>query len=260
MDVNAYLERMGYRGSLEPTVDTLRELQRAHMFNVPFENLDIHNGRFFQIDIPSIYEKIVLRNRGGFCYELNGLFSWLLREMGFDMTLLAGRVFMDGELGLEFGHMNMLIQLEERWLADVGFGDSFVEPLRLDENGEQSQFGRSYQISSSGKEYTLLLKDPDTEWEPQYVFTLAPHELREWDEMNVWQQTSPDSFFTKKRVCSLATEKGRITLRHTRLLITENFERQVIKVRDKEEYNRLLREIFGIVLDEGEQILPESIS
>ncbi len=260
MDVHAYLERMGYTGSLEPTAEMLRELQRTHMFNVPFENLDIHNHRFFQIDVPSIYEKIVLRHRGGFCYELNGLFIWLLRELGFDMTLPAGRVFVDGELGPEFGHMNMLIQLEERWLADVGFGYSFVEPLRLDEEGEQKQFGRSYRVARSGEEYTLLIKDPDTGWEPQYVLSLVPHELSEWEEMNVWQQTSPDSFFTKKRVCSLATEKGRITLRHTRLLITEDFERQVIKIRNREEYNRLLSEIYGIVLDEEEQILPESIS
>lgn len=260
MDVKAYLKRIGYSGPLIPTSDMLRELQKAHMFRVPFENLDIHNGIYFGIDIPSIYNKIVIRNRGGFCYELNGLFNWLLNELGFNTTLLAGRVFMDGELGLEFGHMNILVQLEERWIADVGFGDSFIEPLRFDEKGEQKQYGRSYQILRSGDEFTLLAKNWDSDWEPQYVFTLVPHELSEWEEMNHWQQTSPESFFTKKRVCSLPTETGRITLRHTRLLVTEHGEKQVIKVNSSEEYNRLLREIYGIVLDEDEQILPGSIA
>ncbi len=260
MNVHDYLKRIGYSGSLIPGKDTLRELQKAHMFRVPFENLDIHNGKYFSIDIPSIYDKIVIRNRGGFCYELNGLFYWLLDELGFDVTLLAGRVFMDGKLGPEFGHMNMLVRLEERWIADVGFGDSFIEPLKLDEEGEQKQYGRSYQISRSGDEYTLLIQDQDTGWEPQYVFTLVPHELPEWREMNHWQQTSPDSFFTKKRVCSLPTETGRITLRHTRLLVTEHGEKRVVKVTSPEEYNRLLREIYGIILDDDEQVLPESIA
>ena len=131
MDVELYLQRINYRGSLVPNLDTLRSLHRAHMFSVPFENLDIHLGRTIVLDEELFYEKIVGRKRGGFCYELNGLFAALLRDIGYDVTTLSARVADGDSLGPDFDHMCLLVQFEARWLVDVGFGESFVEPLLL---------------------------------------------------------------------------------------------------------------------------------
>jgi len=252
MQIESYLRRIGYDGPTKPSATTLRALQRAHLGHVPFENLDIMLGRRIEIDLPTFYDKIVRRHRGGFCYELNGLFGWLLRKLGFDVIYLSGRVIHDGAPGPEFDHMLLMIRLEERWLADVGFGDTFVDPLRLNEPGEQPDRDRIYHVDGSGDHRTLLRRDAGENpvaWEQQYDFTLTPRTLREYDGGCQYQQTSPDSFFRKKRVCSLVTETGRITLRDTRLIVTGNGERRVTAVGGEAEFDRILREVFGVVVD-----------
>src|ERR1017187_10297680 len=130
LNLLAYLERIGYSGSTEPSAETLRALQRAHMLAVPFENLDIHLGRPIVCDEDRFLHKIINERRGGFCYELNGAFAALLRALGFKVTLLSARVAgSDGSASPEFDHLTLRVDLDEPWLADVGFGDSFIEPL-----------------------------------------------------------------------------------------------------------------------------------
>ena len=97
MEIDAYLERIGYRGSREPTVETLKRLHRAHMLTVPFENLDIPLGRPIVLSLPLLYDKIVRRRRGGFCYELNGLFAWLLQDALLEISREASMTLFGGE-------------------------------------------------------------------------------------------------------------------------------------------------------------------
>src|ERR671921_596800 len=176
MDVEAYLERIGYRGPRAPTAETLRRLHVAHLLAVPFENLSIHAGEPVVLDDESLFEKVVARGRGGFCYELNGLFAALLRELGFRVEMLSAAVARrGGGFGPEFDHMALLVTLEERWLADVGFGDSFVEPLLLDERAEQRQGAHAFRIEEDGDRLVLLRKDSGGAWEPEYRFGLEPH-------------------------------------------------------------------------------------
>jgi N-hydroxyarylamine O-acetyltransferase len=249
MNVEAYLQRTGYNGDRTPTAETLRNLHHAHMLAVPFENLDIHWGRPIVLDEKSLYEKIVRRRRGGFCYEANGLFAVLLRELGFNVALLSARVMDDGRPGPEFDHLTLLVQLKERWLADVGFGDSFREPLRLDDPNEQLQDHGAYRLTRDGEQWTLLARVPNDEWRPQYTFTLRPHQLADFAGMCHYHQTSPESHFTRKRVCSLATPTGRVTLSDMRLIITKSGERQERMLASHEEYAKALREYFGFKLD-----------
>jgi N-hydroxyarylamine O-acetyltransferase len=116
MDTNAYLERIGYRGPLAPTAETLRRLHLAHLLSVPFENLSIHAGEPIVLDDEALFDKIVVRGRGGFCYELNGLFAALLRSLGFKVEMLSAAVMgRAGEFGPEFDHMALLVTLAERW-------------------------------------------------------------------------------------------------------------------------------------------------
>jgi N-hydroxyarylamine O-acetyltransferase len=247
MDVEAYLQRIGYNGDRIPNAETLHNLHHAHLLTVPFENLDIHWGRPIVLDEKSLYEKIVLRRRGGFCYEANGLFAALLRELGFNVTLLSARVIDNGSPGPDFDHMTLLVQLEERWLADVGFGDSFREPLRLDDPSAQLQNHGAYRLIRDGEQWTLQARSSDNEWMPQYMFTLRPYQLADFAGMCHYHQTSPQSHFTQKRVCSLATPAGRVTLSDTRLIITQNGERQERILASQEEYAKTLREYLGIL-------------
>ena len=250
MNVRAYLERINYRGSLAPTAETLRELQVAHLLAVPFENLSIHAGQPIVLEDEALFTKIVERRRGGFCYEANGLFAALLRELGFDVVMLsAGVANGEGGFGPDFDHMTLMVTLEQRWLVDVGFGDSFLEPLLLDERGEQRHGRRAYRIHPDGAHLILMQRDDVDEWKAQYRFTLQPHEYADYAGMCRYHQTSPQSHFTGARICSRATEEGRITLSEMRLITTSKHGgRQERILESQEEYASILREHFGIVM------------
>lgn len=248
MDVDAYLERIDYRGPLAPTAETLRRLHVAHLRTVPFENLSIHAGETIVLDDASLFEKVVARGRGGFCYELNGLFAALLRALGFRVEMLSAAVARrEGGFGPEFDHMALLVTLGERWLADVGFGDSFVEPLRVDERTEQTQEAGAFRIADEeGGRHVLLRRDAGGAWEPQYRFSLEPHAYEEYAEMCRFHQTSPESHFTRGRVCSRLTPEGRVTLSGSRLITTRGTERIERELADEAECDAALLEHFRI--------------
>ena len=131
MRIDPYLDRIEYHGSRVPTTETLRQLHRAHMLAVPFENLDIPLGQPIVLSLPSFYDKIVRHRRGGFCYELNGLFGWLLEQMGFRVVTLSAQVFDKGQPGAEFGHMVLMIEIEERLLPTSDSGNLFWNHFSL---------------------------------------------------------------------------------------------------------------------------------
>jgi N-hydroxyarylamine O-acetyltransferase len=218
------------------------------MFAVPFENLDISLGRRIVCDETRFLHKIVDERRGGFCYEMNGAFAALLRELGFQVTLLSARVSGgNGRDGPEFDHMALRVELEEDWLADVGFGDCFVEPLRLKPGLEQEQFGRRYRLTAFDGGLCVEA-NADGTWKKQYTFTLQPRKLSEFAGMCHYHQASPDSHFTRKRVCSLATPEGRITLSGDKLIETRNGVREERALQGDEEWRAVLRDWFGVSL------------
>jgi N-hydroxyarylamine O-acetyltransferase len=251
LKIEAYLERINYHGSLAPTARTLRELQVAHLLAVPFENLSIHAGEPIVLEDDALFTKIVEQRRGGFCYEANGLFAALLRALGFNVTMLSAEVAnAKGGFGPAFDHMALMVSLNERWLVDVGFGDSFLEPLLLDARQEQVQGKRAFRIDTDGSFFILMQRDAgDDEWEPQYRFTIESHEFIDYAAMCRYHQTSPQSHFTRKRICSRATKDGRITLSEMRFIETsEKNGRQERTLTSEEEYAAVLREQFGIVM------------
>ena len=250
MDIKAYLERINYHGALAPTAETLRALQVAHLLAVPFENLSIHASEPIVLEDEALFAKIVERRRGGFCYEANGLFAALLRALGFDVSMLAAEVAnAAGGFGPPFDHMVLMVSLEERWLVDVGFGDSFREPLLLDARSEQVQGSRAYRILPDGAHLLLMQRNDDAEWQAQYRFTLQPYTYVDYAEMCRHHQTSPQSHFTRARICSRATDEGRITLSEMRFITTsQNGGRQERTLTSQAEYAAILREHFGIVM------------
>ena len=248
MNIKAYLERINYHGSLAPTAGTLRDLQVAHLLTVPFENLSIHARQPIVLEDEALFAKIVRHRRGGFCYEANGLFAALLRALGFDVVMLSAEVAnAEGGFGPAFDHMALMVTLEQRWLVDVGFGDSFREPLLLDERGEQVQGNRAYRILADGPYLILTQREDKGEGVAQYRFTLRPHEYADYAEMCRYHQTSPQSHFTRGRICSRATAEGRVTLSGMRFIETsQRGGRQERTLTSQEEYAAALREHFGI--------------
>jgi N-hydroxyarylamine O-acetyltransferase len=249
MNIDAYLKRINYSGSLEPTAETLRALQVAHLFAVPFENLSIHAGEPIVLNEDALFGKIVENRRGGFCYEANGLFASLLRALGFEVAMLsAGVATRDGGFGPDFDHMTLMVTLAERWLVDVGFGDSFLEPLLLDSRDEQVQGTRAFRIIEDNSHLILQRRDAGGDWVPQYRFTLQPHTFADYEQMCHFHQTSPESHFTKAPLCSLATADGRITLTGLRLITTSIQQRSEHPLADRDSFDHTLRDQFGIVM------------
>ena len=270
LDASAYLDRIDYSGPTNPSAETLRALHRAHLLAVPFENLDIHR-RPIICDEAAFLHKIINQRRGGFCYELNGAFAALLRSLGFQVTLLSARVGgADGNYGRAFAHLALRVALSPShlsWLADVGFGDSFLEPLLLQPDLAQPQIGRVYRLTEeknqSGGEidrmFSMEVKAEDSpsqtrrdeqheKWTRKYSFSLQPYHLADFASMCHYQQTSPDSHFTRQRICSRATPEGRITLSDLKLIQTRNGSRTERELAGDTEWRAVLLELFHINL------------
>jgi N-hydroxyarylamine O-acetyltransferase len=249
MDVETYLRRIEYDGPRQPTAATLRALHRQHLFTVPFENLDIPLGTRICLDLDGLYKKIVLGRRGGFCYELNGLFCELLRELGFRVQMLSARVRReDGGFGPEFDHMLLRVDLDEPWLVDVGFGDSFVDPIVFHAGGADQVDGHSYLVLPMDDEWQLLREDPKGRV-PLYAFRDLAHELDDYRAMCAHHQSSPESHFTKSWICSRATPEGRITIANMRLIVTQGMQRDETELTSEEQLRRCLKDLFGVQLD-----------
>lgn len=200
-------------------------------------------------DEENILHKVVAEHCGGFCYELNSAFAALLRALRFQVTLLSGRVARaDGSESPEFDHLALRVDLELPWLADVGFGDSFLEPLLLRPNIEQKQAVGSFRMVEKSASLAVERQQPDTSWKTQYLFTLTPRRLQDFTAMCHFHQTSPDSHFTQRRICSMAVPNGRITLADLKLITTQNGTREERILASEEEWHAVLQECFGIVL------------
>ncbi len=246
MDVDAYLARIDYTGSREPVAATLAALHQAHMRSVPFENLDLHLGRRNVLDPDRNYEKIVRDRRGGWCYELNGTFARLLEALGFTVTRYSAAVVLSAPGTPDFAHLTLRVDLDRPWLCDVGFGDSFTAPLRLDDSGDQERSGHVYRLDR-GDGRALLRQDG----RPQYTFALEAREMHQFQGMCDAQQ-SPPGHFTDAPVCSRATPDGRVSLAGMRLITTTARERTERELADADERRAVLRDVFGVDLGDAE--------
>lgn len=217
------------------------------MLNIPFENLDIIYGNSIVLKLERIYDKIIKRGRGGFCYELNGLFSWLLRELGYNVSLVSARVNQeDGTFGKEFDHLGIIVHFgDKKYLVDVGFGDSTRKPIEFPDGMSEDVSGK-YRLIRDNRETYYLEWRIDKHWACRYKFSLKPRELNDFKGMCRFFQASEESHFNKNPFISLATKTGRITLTDKELIITDGIKKSNSKVNSKEEFEGLLEKYFGI--------------
>ena len=224
MNKEQYLKRIGYSGEVDPNIELLSELQKAHLLNVPFENLDIHNKRAINLDINKIYKKVVENKRGGFCYELNGLFYELLLSLKFNAKRISARVYSkEGNYSPEFDHLAIIVKIGNiEYLSDVGFGEFSIKPLKLELGKIQFDERNNYVIEKHDESNFRVSRLEDEKLIPEYIFKNLAHDLSDFNEMCTYHQTSPHSSFMKKRLISMATENGRITITGETLKISQN--------------------------------------
>lgn len=222
MDPGRYLARIGLDPdrAWPPTYETLATLQRAHVTSVPFETLAITGppeeppaGEGVTLAVPDLYEKLVERGRGGFCYELNGLFGWLLAELGFEVDRLAAAVLgEDGTPRPPANHHALGVALEAPYLVDVGLGTPKVRgPIPIDGGTGPDSAGVAWRVVESDRpdaDYLARACEPGSEWADRYVFTTTPRDLDYFTATCEYLTTAPESPFTGDPSVNVATDRG----------------------------------------------------
>jgi N-hydroxyarylamine O-acetyltransferase len=212
MDLKAYFARIGYAGDPRPDVPTLRALQRAHLLAIPYENLDVQFGRHIGLEAEAAFEKIVVRRRGGWCYEMNGLFAAVLEEIGFNVTRVAAGVMREVMGNVVLGnHLMLLVHVNGApWIADVGFGDGSLEPFPLIQ-GPFLVDGYAFGLERLDDQWWRFRNHPygsarsvDFIAEPAAPGVLSAH--------SAWQQSAPESSFVMNLVVQRFTDRELVQL------------------------------------------------
>ncbi len=222
MEIDAYLARIGIEAPVELTLAGLEQLQRAHLTAVPFENLDVFHRRGVSTEPTRSAAKIVQRDRGGWCYELNGAFATLLEELGFAVRLLgAGVLPVTGPMP---DHMAIEVTLDQAYLVDVGFGDSFIRPLPLDSKGPHDGGSGTYRFELDGGITTLVSEDSngpshDYEFDRSAEFT-----AEDFEPSSHRLQTEPGLKWTESPFATHLLDGGpnRVTLLRDRIKLRRN--------------------------------------
>jgi N-hydroxyarylamine O-acetyltransferase len=245
--VVAYLNRVGVAGPAVCDAAALRALHRAHQLTVPFENLSLHLAEPVSLAERDLVDKIVRRRRGGFCYELNGAFALLLEALGAQVSRVAARVFGQDGLGPPFDHLALIVRPADGsgpWLADVGFGSHSDYPLLLESRADQDDPAGQFRLADAGSGDIDVLKDG----QPQYRIETRERSLADCGPTCWWQQTSPQSHFTRSTICSRLTPGGRVSISGRTLIQTQDGTRAEQRLDTDDALLAAYREHFGIVL------------
>ena len=242
-----YLHRIDYTGTPKADIETVERMMRRHLFSVPFENLDVQAGKIVSLVPEDIVEKIVGRKRGGYCYEVNGLFAMALESLGISYRFVAARpMFYPARRPRT--HMALVLTLDgERWLCDLGFGSYGMRaPMRLSALDEEiAQDDDTFMLTLGEDGFYLLRAKVDGQWTNQYAFDLSPQEWVDFVPANYLNSTHPDAIFVRMTVAVLMTEAGRKILGGDSLKIVAHGRTEKRTVAPNELADVLARE-FGL--------------
>lgn len=250
-NVPAYLARIGYDGPIDTSVETLSRLQECHLHSVPYENFDILNKIPLSLEIPDLFDKIVVRHRGGYCFELNELFGWLLRQIGFKVTDYFARFWRDEpNTPPKRRHHVMKVEADGRaFLCDVGVGGIVPRrPIEMIEGLVQDQGDESYKLERDPYFGWFLCENKRGEWSRIFSFTEEPQLSKDYIMASYWCENAPDSIFTQSAMAAIRTRDGRNSLSGSEF---KTFTAEGVKVftpRTKEEYDEALKVYFGIII------------
>lgn len=208
--LEAYFSRLGWTGPAEANIDTLRALHLLHNGTIPFENMDVLLNREILLDEQALEEKLLHGHRGGYCFEQNGLFERALKEVGFEVRSLLGRVVLSGPQQMPpLTHRVLLVTIAgEEWLADVGFGSqTLTAPIRLKEDDIQTTPHGTYQLQREGDDWILAFKHHDR-WQPMYRFDKVQHYFSDYQMGSFWSANWPASHFRHHLIYSLHLADG----------------------------------------------------
>lgn len=232
-----YFDRIGFNGDAKADIATVSGMMRCQLFSVPFENIDVQAGKVISLDPEEIVDKIIARKRGGYCFEVNGLFAMALGALGVPYQLVAARPMMY-PVRKPRTHMAIVVQADGReWLCDLGFGSYGIRaPMPLDFlDTEIKQDFDTFMLSKANHREYLLQARVEGKWADQYAFDLSPQEWIDFAPANYLSSTHPDSIFVQKLVVVLHNHRGRISLTGDTLktVVEGQLEKQQIKPEEK---------------------------
>ena len=247
LDIPAYLERIGYSGSLAPDLATLNALHLAHATHIPFENLDILLGRQISLDLGSLQSKLIDARRGGYCYEHNTLFASVLREIGFSVTPLAARVRYRQTTLLPRTHMCLLVRLDEAdWIVDVGFGgEGLLLPVPMTETPTQ-QYLWTYRVIEEPSGQRVLQSARGDSWTDLYAVSMEPQEHVDFEVANYYVSTHPRSIFVRTLTVQLPSPLRRQILRDRELIVETEGSTTTDVIGSEQALLDVLRENFDL--------------
>lgn len=261
--VDRYLERIGYTGPLEINEKTLFDIHEAHSFSVPYENLEIMERKPLSLDIESLYNKIVVRRRGGYCFEINGIFFWLLAKLGFAPREYFGRWIWREPLSVPMKRHRIakVVIKGTPYICDVGVGaPTYVRPLVFEVGLVQEQCGLFFRILEDDVlGFVVQRLSAEGEWEHFYSFTEEIAQPIDFCYAHYWCTTHEDSMFLRNTMVHMPTQYGRntvgdifdpvaaIRVREFRRSMPDGSVERFIP-RTKEAYEQALEECFGIVI------------
>jgi N-hydroxyarylamine O-acetyltransferase len=212
--LDLYLQRIHFVGQPEATIEGIASLMRHQLYAVPFENLDVQAGKVVSLVPEHIVDKIVHQGRGGYCYEVNGLFCMALEKLGVTYHWVAARP-MFYPVRRPKTHMAIVVQLEGRqWLVDLGFGSyGITAPMALDTLGQEVKQGHdTFKLTRSDHGDYLLQALVEGIWANQYGFDLTAQEWVDFDPANYLNSTHPDAVFVKSLLVIGHSQRGRTVL------------------------------------------------
>jgi N-hydroxyarylamine O-acetyltransferase len=231
-----YFDRINFNGKAKADFATIVEMMRCQLFSVPFENLDVQAGKIVSLVPEEIVDKIIVRKRGGYCFEVNGLFAMALEALGVPYQFVAARPMLY-PVRKPRTHMAIVVNANgEEWLCDLGFGSYGIRaPLRLDLlDAEIKQDFDTFKLSKTNEREYLLQALVEGTWTDQFAFDLSPQEWIDFVPANYLSSTHPDAIFVQKLVVVLHNPKGRISLSGDILktVIEGRIEKQTIRPED----------------------------
>lgn len=251
-EVRAYLARIGYDGPLDGSADTLADLQDRHLHTVPYENLDIIRRIPLSLEIKHLLDKIVVRRRGGYCFELNALFGWLLRELGYPVSDFMARFWRDepNPPPKRRHHVLKVKARDDYYLCDVGVGGIVPRrPIKMVEGLEHRQGDECYRLERDPFYGWMLCELKRDQWNRLYSFTEEPQLPKDFIMATYWCENSLDSIFINRAMAAIRTRGGRNTIDGDEFRIFTSDGVQTIVPQTKKEYNAALQSYFGIKLD-----------
>lgn len=249
--VQAYLERIGYTGPIDGSAEMLAQLQECHLHTVPYENLDILQRKPLSLEIPDLFEKIVVKRRGGYCFELNALFSWLLRELGYNVTDYFARFWRDEpNPPPKRRHHVLKVEAEGRFfLCDVGVGGIVPRrPIEMVPGLVHDQGDESYKLEQVPEFGWMLYEKKKGVWSEIFSFTEEPQFPKDFITTSFWCERAPESIFKDSAMIAIRTKEGRNSVSGDEFRIFTEEGVHAFKPETEAEYKEALKKYFGIVL------------